>query len=47
MLLAHVRAYQRLATSFVIAIPRFDWASLNEPPRIQGWFVHILAGCCR
>src|SRR5690606_8268990 len=30
-----VREYQRLATSLVIAIPRFDWASLNVLLRSQ------------
>lgn len=37
------RAYQRLATSCVIAIPRFDWSSFGWPRRSQGLFAQFPA----
>ncbi|WP_282031086.1 hypothetical protein, partial [Pseudomonas aeruginosa] len=38
-----LRAYQRLATSCVIAIPRFDWSSFGWPRRSQGLFAQFPA----
>jgi hypothetical protein len=38
-----VRAYQRLATSWVIAIPRLDWSSFDWLRRTQGSFALCLA----
>ena len=38
-----LRAYQRLATSWVIAIPHLDWSSFGLPRRSWGLSGHSLA----
>ncbi|KAG0753079.1 hypothetical protein G6F24_013196 [Rhizopus arrhizus] len=41
-----LRAYQRLATSWVIAIPRLDWPSFDLPRHSLGWSARFQGRCC-